>query len=251
MSVGLLPIIGYDNLLTKTGVTVTANGSNGANAYDWLQDDVWTTAGATGTLEASFAGNVSCDYYAISTHTLGTRSCTVKMQYWTGAAYADVSGSSRALTSNDCVFVCFSKHTATKFQLHITTDGSAATCAVISFGVRLEMDEGLQLGYTPPRFARRDVLYNNMSHSGKFIGRSLIRTGIMGDMNIRNVDEDWMRVNVDPFITASRTQGWFLLWNPVERPTEAAYCWTTETPRPQQDGAQLTSVQISYEGTTT
>lgn len=247
--VGLKPTIGYDNLLLQG--TVTANGSNGANAYDWFQDSVWTTAAATGTLESNIGSSVPCDYYAISTHNLYTRSATVKLQYWTGAAYSDVAGSSRTPTSNDCLFVPFFSVSATKFQLVVTTDGTAATLGVVSFGKRLDLAEGLQNGYTPPRFARRDDLYNNMSQNGKFIGRSLVSTGVTGDMNITNVDEEWMRINMDPFITASRTQGWFLLWNPLEKPLEAAYCWTTATPAPQQIGAQLTSIQITYEGTTT
>lgn len=249
MAISTYPIIGYDNLLTQG--TVTANGSNGANAYDWMQDDVWTTAAATGTIESDMGTSTACDYWAISTHTCATRSCTVKMQYWTGAAYADIAGSSRALTGTDVtVFVPFSKTFATKFQMVITTDGTAATVGVVSFGARTELQYGIKPSYAPPRFARRDEIYNNISQGGKFLGRSLVRTGVTGTLNMTDIPEGYMRTDIDPFITASRTQGWFLLWNPADYPDEAAYCWTTGTPMPEQTGAQLTNVTIDYEGVT-
>jgi hypothetical protein len=252
MPVSLLPIIAYDNLLTHADSTTTGTGTDPENAYDWRQDDVWTTLAASGELEADLGATTeTANYYAISTHDLFTNGATVKLRYWTGGAYADVPGSSFTPVADVAFVVPFEPVESTKFKLVVTTGGTAAQIAVASFGEYLEMEQGLQNGYSPPRFARRDTVLNNRSQGGKFIGRSLIRTGTSGTLSFKTLDEQWLRNNVDPFILASRTQGWFFLWNPLGRPEEAAYCWTSSTPNPAQTGGGgFTAVSIAYEGVT-
>ena len=244
-----LPAIGYDNYLTHSGVTPTGDGTNPEYAYNWRTDDAWTTGAASGYIEADMTTSHSPDYFAVVGHTLGTRSATIKLQYWTGAAYADIPEATATPSDDTAIMVVFTPVAATKFKLVVTTDGTAVTIAVASFGEVTTLERGLRGGYAPPPLARQDVYLNNISQSGAFTGRSLVRTGCSGQLALSNLSQDWVRVTLDPFITASRTQGWFLLWLEERRPLEAAYCWTTTAPQPSEMGDGQMACTIDYRGT--
>jgi len=249
MGLGVLtPMIGYDNHLL-TG-TPTGDGTDPANAYDWLTADAWTTGAADGYLRAVMAGSTACSYYAVAGHNIFTRGGTCKMQYWTGAAYADIAGTSYTPPNNNAFMIPFPSRSAERFQFVVSGLSAAASIAVVTFGVRLDLEQGVTGGYAPPRFARRDAVYNNTTQGGAFAGRSLISTGVAGTLALAHLDESWVRVYLDDFLIDSRTQGWFLLWSPEHYPTECAYCWTTSTPTPSYEDRGLMSVQIEYEGTT-
>jgi len=80
--------IGYKNLFTTSGVTVTTSsdqsGFEKENAYDWKPYDWWKpSAGGVNWLRASFGGAKAADYMAISGHNIGTLGASVKCQYST------------------------------------------------------------------------------------------------------------------------------------------------------------------------
>jgi hypothetical protein len=139
---------------------------------------------------------------------------------------------------------------ALRFQFIVQNLDAAASIAVVSFGARLELPVGCKAGYRPARFSRQDRILNNLSQSGSFLGRSLIATGCAGKLSLEHMDEDWVRGYLDPFLEASRTQGWFLLWNPDGRPTEAAYLWAKSTPEPDYEDVGFMRCTIDYEGIT-
>jgi len=152
-----LPAIGYDNYLTHSGVTPTGDGTNPEYAYNWRTDDAWTTGAASGYIEADMTTSHSPDYFAVVGHTLGTRSATIKLQYWTGAAYADIPEATATPSDDTAIMVVFTPVAATKFKLVVTTDGTAVTIAVASFGEVTTLERGLRGGYAPPPLARRRI----------------------------------------------------------------------------------------------
>lgn len=242
------PIIGYDNLLTNSAATVASDGTNGANAYDWRTDDSWTTGAASGYLRTTFGSTQPMNYVAVVGHDLGTNGATVKMQRWNGASYDDIAGSSYTPPDDTAFMLIFDNVDALRYQFVVTTGGTAATIAVVSFGQRLELERGITSEYTPPTLSRQDTYYNNVAHSGAFVGRALVRSGITGSLALQNLSKSWVRVDLDPFITASRTQGWFILWNHNEHPNEVGYCWTTSTPQPVEIGDGFMNCTITYNG---
>jgi hypothetical protein len=242
------PIIGYENYLEDG--TVTTDGTTAANAYDWLTSDAWTSGAASGYISVDLTTSHECDYYAVAGHTIYTKGGSAKMEYWTGAAWADVPNSSYTPPNNDAFMVCFDSTSATQFRFTVSGLSAACTVAVVSFGRRLEMERGVTAGWTPPTLARKDTLYTSRAHDGAINGRSLVRTGCTGSLDLAHLSEDWVRTDLDVFLEATRTQGWFLQWAPLDRPTEVAYVMTTSTPAPTYEAPGFMSISISYEGVT-
>ena len=243
------PIICHHDLMMDG--TVTGDGTNTENAYDQRTDDAWTTGAASGYLITELGSADTCDYIAVVGHTLGTRSATIKAQYWNGAGYTDIPSAS-ATPDDDSAFVVLfpTSPSATKFKVVVTTDGTAATLAVVQLGKRLNLQRGLRGGYSSPRFARDDEYYNAITVGGKLTGRSLVATGVSGTLQLDNLDSDWVRTDLEAFLTNSRTRGWFVMWSPDLHDDEVAYCYTTNTPRPTEKLGALASCSIEYVGVT-
>jgi hypothetical protein len=112
------------------------------------------------------------------------------------------------------------------------------------------MERGAQVGYTPAPLARVDKILDLWTHGGQLGGRSLIRSASEGSLDLRMLTPSWVRASLDPFIEASRTQGWFLSWSPTDYPDEPALCWTKSTPRPRYSDVDEMSVNIPYKART-
>lgn len=246
-----LPLIGYDNLLEQ-GTITAVNWTDEENAYDWLTYDVATSAdNATCTIETDIGGaGASCNYLAIHGHTIGTVGIAVKLEYWTGAAYADVPQASVSPSDDSTIFITFPSVSATKFRLSLTTVGVAVTIAVVSFGEYLELERGCKSGFTPPTMSRVDRIMGLTSQGGQLLGRSLVRTGVTGAISLADMTEQWVRDNLDDFIEHTQEKGWFLQWNHADRPSETGYCWTTKTPQPTYSQPGFMSARIDYQGLT-
>lgn len=241
-----LPIIGYENLL-ESG-TVTNDGSDPANAYDWLTYDVWTTGAASGYLEVDIGSSTACDYLAIAGHTIDEQTGDCKLQYWTGAAFADVPGSAFTPSDGSPHMVVFPSVSATKYKFVCSNLDAAAMLAVVSFGSRLELERGAQAGFISPQFARSETILNAIAHSGATLGSSVIRKGVKGTLPLAHLSEAWVRQYLDGFLTHARTKGWFLLWNHDARPNEVLYGFPMVPARPSFEAPGLMKATITYEG---
>ena len=252
MPVGLvgdyrLPIICYENLL-ESGVVVGNPVANAANAYDWLTHDSWTTNAAAGTLTLTLTGSAPADYFAFYSQDLFDNGGQIKLEYnQGGAGWNDVPGTTVVPGDNKPVVVLFDRIAADQWRVTI---GCTTACelGVVSFGLKMQLERGAYVGFTPPRFARRDKVLNAGSQDGHFLGRSLIRTGVVGTLALDKLTAGWTRDTLDAFLLHARRKGWFLVWNPDRRPDEVAYCWTTSISQPSNTGPRRMNASIAYEG---
>ena len=252
MPVGLvgtyrLPIICYENLL-ESGVVVGNPVANAANAYDWLTFDSWTTNAVAGTLTLTLAGSAPADYFAFYSQDLFDNGGQIKLEYnQGGAGWNDVPGTTVIPGDNKPVVVFFDRISADQWRVSIACT-TACELGVVSFGLRMQLERGAYIGFTPPRFARRDKMLNAGSQDGHYLGRSLIRTGIVGTLSLDKLRAAWTRDTLDAFLLHARRKGWFLVWNPDRRPDEVAYCWTTSISQPSNTGPKRMNAQIAFEG---
>ncbi len=243
------PIIGYDNHLEEG--TTTTDGSDPENAYDWFTHDAWTTANPTSYLENTPGGTKTVDYLAVAAHDIDEQTGSIKLQHWTGAAYADTPGSDYTPPDGSPFMLTFAAVSATKFKVVLSGLDANASVGVVSIGQRLELERGFAAGFVSPSLARTDKIMNARTQSGAFLGRSLIRTGVGGRLRLNHLSESWVRNSLEPFLLHARDKGWFLLWNKDTQTTEVAYCWTTKMPQPPFESPGLISVSIGYEGIAT
>ncbi len=226
------PRIGYENLLLDTGATITATtgtaGYEHANAYDWLPATSYLS-GSSGAsyIKASFGSGITkaASYFAIYNHTLTTNSGTITLQYssddssWTSVFPAFTP------TNNAVIYKVFPIVSARYWRVLITST-PASYIGEVSFGQDFELERGARPGFMPPTLARDTQVSNSVSQNGYFLGRSVIRSGITGAINLDQITEAWAREVWLPFIIHAETKPFFLQWNNVEYPYESAFVWT-------------------------
>jgi hypothetical protein len=248
---GALPRVCFSNRLLDSGVTITTDGDDAANAYDGLTYSVWTTNSATSYLTAQLSGAAACDYCGIAAHDIGTQGGTVAIQHsadgvtWTTAASVTPS-------DDGVILMFFASVSAVYWRVYLTGLSGDASVGVVSFGEYLELERGPYSGYVPPPFARRVNVYNNMSQGGQFLGRSIVDEGIEGAMTLEALSEAWVRSDLADFLDHTVTRGWFLSWEPTAYPEDACYVWTPDgqPPRPSYSRAGFMAVTIEYMGIT-
>jgi len=246
MGFGNLPIVAITNHF-ESG-TVTTDGTNKENAYDHSTSDYWTSAGtATSFLRVDMSSAIDCDYMAIAGHTLLDQTASVKLQHGPdGAAWTDVPLTDVTPSDNGVIFIPFDRVNAQWYQILLSSLDAAATIAVAAIGTRVQLERGVQTGFTPPDYSRVDRLLNAQTQNGQFLPRSLIRSNAQGSIALQNMTEEWVRTTLDAFIISSRTKLWFLGWNPTGFPAEVAVCQTTGTPQPTYSAPGFMSCKIDY-----
>lgn len=247
MSFGDLPLIGITNHF-QTG-TVTTDGTNKENAYDNTTADYWTTAATpTSYLRVDKTTPVAADYVAIGGHDLFDQTASFKVQHGPdGSAWTDVVTTDITPTDNGVIFIPFDPISAQWWRVLVSGLDAAASIAAVSIGTRLQLERGVQAGFTPADYSRVDRLINSKTQNGQFLGRSLIRTNAKGTIDLKALTQSWVRTTLDAFILDSRTKLWFLSWAPTTFPGEVALCRTTATPNPMYSAPGFMSCKIDYE----
>jgi hypothetical protein len=146
------------------------------------------------------------------------------------------------------IMVLTQETTAQRFRIRIAGQ-TTPLVGVIYIGKALEMMRPLYGGHTPINLSHSTIIRPNTSDRGQFVGRSIIRTGVGTPWDWRNLEADWVRRYLDPFIESARTLPFFLLWRPATFPEGSAYCWTPGDQKPQNMGtADLMSFTLEAIG---
>ncbi len=225
------PIFAYQNLLEDDNATVTVSseavGFEMENAYDWNPTTFWkpTSSGAA-WIRASFAAAQLCNYVAIFAHNLGESGSNFKLQYSLdgGSVWLDAT-TPIAPVGTECRFVHFSSVLAADWRVLFDSD-AAASVGIIAFGVDFELEHGTGQGFSPPNFARDTQVTNNTSERGTLLGRTLIRQGSHLSLTAEFMSESFTLDTWLPFMEHAEMKPFFFQWNPDDRPTESAFCWT-------------------------
>ena len=249
-------MIGYDNLFTASGVTVTASGDatgyEKENAYDWKQYDWWKHE-ITGIswLRASFGGAQDADYMAVYGHNLHDVGGSVKPQYSTngGGDWIDADTVVSPTDGNTIVFT-FASISAADWRAYIVTSTGEAVIAGIMIGEALELNRDVTSGFKPPTLSPDIESKTAMSELGVNLGVSNIRTGVSGTLSLSNVSASWVRTEWLPLI-AHLNSGYpcVFSWDNTNYPDEACLIWKANAVgKPSQISKNLMTIDLQYEG---
>jgi hypothetical protein len=121
--------------------------------------------------------------------------------------------------------------------------------SVIYIGKALTMQRSIYVGHTPITLSRATEYSNNLSEGGQYLGRSIIRGGVVTGAAYQHLTADWYRANFDPFVKDARTRPFFFAWRPVPYPQEVGFVWTSGDIRPQNTGPRdFMSVSFNMTG---
>ena len=252
--------IGFDNLFTATGVTVSVTsevvGFEGVNAIDWKQYDWWKQSGVGwDTLSASFTGAQAADYLCIYGHNLfSIGSTTYKVQHSTdaGATWIETTGGILNPTDDNVIFVQWTSVSAADWRLVIDSTGasSATIIAGVMIGAITNLNRDVTSGFSPPNLSPVVETKTAMSEQGVNLGASVIRTGLKGNLRLSNVTDTWVRAEWKPIIDhLNLGKPVVFAWDATNHSGDAILIWkSSKIPVPSYTSQSLMSVSLPFEG---
>ena len=249
--------IGYKNLFTTSGVTVTASTEASTyakeNAYDGFGYDWWKpTATGDSWLRTSFGSSQTANYMAIWGHDLSDHGSSIKPQYSTdsGANWTDAD-SAVSPSDNDTLFFSWSDINAADWRVLVTNPTTIAQIAGVQIGVTLDLPKGMRPGFAPPSLVPIIETVTRRSESGVFISGRKMSEGIKGSIKLKNIDPAWIRSDWIPFIDHVQTPKTFVFaWDDVTHTGEVVHAWVSGkvSPPKYQDPTYM-SLALKFEGT--
>lgn len=249
--------IGYKNLFTTSGATVTASteesGFEKENAYDGFGYDWWkATVTGDSWIRASFAGAKTANYMAVWGHDLSDHGSSVKPQYSTdgGSTWNDAE-SAVMPADNSTIFITFDDISGADWRCLVNNPTTIASIAGIQIGEVLEFPYGMPVGFTPPSLVPVFELKTALSESGVFIGGSKKSEGIEGNFNLDNLDPAWVRSEWTPFIAHFQASKPFVFaWDDVNHTSEVVLAWVTnKIAAPSYSTPLYMRISLNFEGT--
>lgn len=248
--------IGYKNLLTTTGVTVTASteatGYEAANAYDGFGFDWWKpTATGDSWIKASFAAVQACDYVAIWGHDLSDHTSTYKVQYSDDDAAWSDAFTAITPTNNNTIYKSWTSSSHKYWRVVINNPTTIAAIAGIQFGEYMAMPHGAEVGFAVPTIAPKISYKTARSESGSFIGGSQLHQGVEGSISFTNITPAFVRSDWEPFIAHVQTPAVFVMaWDTVTYTDEIVLAWGRgDVASPTYSSPLYMNFSLDYEGT--
>lgn len=245
--------IGYRTLWRKPHAVVTATseeaGFPAVAAINELTYEYWRPETLPATWELELAANETADYLGIASHTLGSSSTTLALEYYDGTNWVEIQATSPQ--RDDPLMIIFEQVEASRFRIRLT-GATIPSVGVIFIGQTLQMMRPIYGGHSPIGLSRQTTRQENKSDRGQWLGMSLIRRGVATSFSWENLKPNWYRDFFDPFVEyATQSRGtFFIAWRPERFPNEVGYCWLSgDDIQPQNTGTnELMSVDMSVVG---
>ena len=253
--------IGYRTIWRAPGTIIDGRGplvpgaNVGRNAANELTYEAWQLAAAgTSEWEVTCVAAHTCDYVGVL-HNLGQANYAVEVL----AAGAPLAY--KVITDDRPIMMTFDPYTTDNWQINFIRLGAPLSplppnyvplVKTIFIGSALEMPRPIYGGHAPIALAREAVTEPNLSDSGQFIGRSVVRKGESGSFEWKHIHADWYRQNFDPFVKylMEGPGAFFCKWRPEGFPNEVFYGWAdaSKIEAPNMGIQDLMSVTIPVRG---
>jgi len=243
--------IGYQSFLPDAELTPSsaAAGFPAEAVVNGLTYDQWRPEELPATLTTDLVTARDCDYLGIAAHNFATIGAVVDIEYSTdgGATYTLLE--SMSPEDNTPIMLIFNTVTARYWRMSITAPSGTAQIGAVNLGQALVMQRPIYGGHTPITMSRRTEYQNNISDSGQWLGRTIVRKGVGTSFAWKHLTAGWCREYFTPFVKACRTTPFFIAWYPSKFPREVGYCWTSGDISPSNMGIRdYMSVTLKADG---
>lgn len=217
------------------------------NIINGLTIDQYRPNATTWTLELDLTGGAAdINAVCVGMRDGFTAGQTITLQYDDGG-FTTIA----ALTPTDnspLLFLFSSKNTAT---IRLTGVGTGKpTIYNVMVGNALVMQRPFYAGFTPARMNRQTEVLGNLSGSGELMGTSIKRTVLKTTYPWRNLEEAWVRANLDApagLIQNVEGKSCYLAWRPIDT-QDVDYAMLVSTSAPASQGERdLWSFSLSAE----
>lgn len=243
------PIVGWHNLIGPSTVSASSeeaaypaiNLANPATHLKWMAT---SSADQTLTLTPDSVVPEMIDYVAIVRHNLSTAQSTIKIQQDGEDLINPV-----ILPADEATIFRLPETAFSEIEFIMEDNAAAPYVAVIYVGRLLYLQRRIYVGHTPIVYGRQVKVDNVRSESGNFLGRVVLSETFDTTINLSNLEPEWYREYMEPFVVASIERPFFFGWRPGTYPREVGFVYTTKTPRPvNQMSNGFMQVQIPVAG---
>jgi hypothetical protein len=232
-----LPRIGAHNVFLD-GLIITSSGV-GAFAVDWRVDRAWvpdpSIDGTVSSIEVHLDSPVECDYAFLAFHNL--QGGMVSIQVYDGTAWTIIAS---AVPPSDGSSMWFNFDAVSGVRWAVVVDyavGQTPSMAILSIGKSLELDQGLQPGWSPIGLADASDVIDVTSEGGVLVARAFRRRPEKATMDLVNVHETWAHTTWQGYRERLIRQPWALMWSPNEDHGRTCLAWTEGSPNPDRYSA--------------
>lgn len=220
-----------------------------------LTYESWMVFGVTGSDEYVLLfdrglspATPSWDYFAIAGHNLGSVQCTVVFS--SSPIVGPGTTHKEFIPGDDSPIMLLTSDIHDRYGALTLKPllGSLPFISVVYMGKALAMQRPIYGGHQPVTLSRVTAVRPQVSETGQWLGRSIIRKGLRTEFSWRHLTPEWYRAEFDPFVEDARKRPWFISWRPETYPDEVAYCWTPSDIRPTNMGlGDLMEVSVPVE----
>jgi hypothetical protein len=233
--------------------TITADGTDG----DLAANDYTFQRWACGTLPANWkvvtAANADVDCVFIAAHNLGSTGSTVLVQTAATVGGAFTTRATIVPTDDSTIAVMFNDagvpYVVREVRIQVTGASGAVQVGIIRAGVALQMEQPVFGGVRPIGLSRLVETRHSQSETGQWLGRTIQRQASATEMNWTHLTSAWYRSTFQPFALSLPQTPFGLIQNPSRMPESLAWCWTEQTPAPENMGIlDYMAVSLSITG---
>lgn len=221
--------------------TITATGTNGSLAANDYTFQKWACGTLPATWTVETVADALVDTVFIASHNLGTTGSTVAIGTSSATTGAFTTRATITPTDNSTIAAMFNTaggvaHTIRRIQITVSGASSAVEIGIIRAGVALQMEQPVFGGVRPIGLNRAVETRHSISETGQWLGRTIQRQAAVSSMDWAHLSSAWYRTNFAPFALALPQTPFGLIQNPLRMPESTAWCWTDQTPAPENMG---------------
>lgn len=237
------PVIGYNNLLTSAAVTAGDTSGTVSKAIIPNTFERWRPTNAASTARFDLTSNADVNFVGIAAHNLANQALTI--QYATSDGGALTTITTITPSTNDPILITFDAINVREIAIDATWAGTREI-GYISAGSYLKMPYPVYGGHKPITLNADTQYQNNVSDSGQFLGRNIIRQGINTSYSFRYLDPDFVRSDFNDFMVSARQRPFFMQWRPDLYPNEVAFGYTTNDIQLTNSGGGIKLMDASF-----
>lgn len=231
--------------------TITADGTNGALAANDYTFQRWEVGASPSNWTLVTDASASVDTVFIAAHSLAGATVAIQTAATVGGAFT--TRATVTPTDNSTIAVMFnnagSAYTIRELRIALSGGSGLETVGIIRAGVALQMQRPLFGGVQPIGLSRIVETRHAMSETGQWLGRVIQRQARRTSMQWPHLTAAWYRSDFQPFALTLPQTPFGFIQNPEKMPESVAWCWTDESPTPENMGVKdLMSVSLGITG---
>ena len=251
------PIIGYDNCVAVDNITADeeASGFPASNLANPLTSTAQEWRGTSTAAQALtvLTGRVDpIDYIGVAAHNFGSEEIAVAPWGRSSALDTFEQLAQEVMPADDTpLWFRVEPQSFYEIEWRMASGNAAPRAAVLYAGALLVMERGIYVGHVPLPHGVRVNAVDGPADSGDYLGSISIGEYRETTARFRDLDPDWFRTNMVPFLNAAhkRRKPFFWCGRPSTYPREAGFARLINNPDPAPaEPSHKTAIELQMRG---